>query len=74
MKTKSTNYESVRDEDIKVGDFVELLGTWRRVVSISPYTGPHDFIFGIAKTEPGSGFSLCRGSYTNRAIVTKSSL
>ena len=56
--------ESVRNEDLRVGDMVYALG-WKRITEIRPYLGPHiAFIFGIADTVPGVGFSLERGGYT----------
>lgn len=59
--------EEVPDEQLRVGDMVKIIGTWRRITAIRPYTGPHDFVIGLADTVPGVGFSLCRGSTTIRA-------
>lgn len=57
--------EDVQDSQIEVGDMVDVLG-WRRVTAIRPYTGPLDFVIGIAETVPGTGFSLTDGGYTKR--------
>lgn len=55
---------STRNEDLKVGDMVDVLGI-KRVTAIRPYRGPHAFIFALADTVPGVGFSLERGGYTD---------
>lgn len=57
--------EEVPDEELRVGDMVDVLGV-KRIIAIRPYVGPHDFIIGIADTVPGVGFSLERGGYTRR--------
>lgn len=57
--------EEVPDSQIAVGDMVDALG-WKRVTAIKPYTGPLDFVIGIAETVPGTGFSLTDGGYTKR--------
>jgi hypothetical protein len=56
----------VRDEDLKVGDSVKLIGGWYRIVAIEPYEGPLvDHIFAVAQTDrPPVGFSLEWGGYT----------
>ena len=59
-------HESVRNEDLQVGDMVHVMG-WKRVIAIRPYTGPHAFVFALADTVPGVGFSLERGGYTCRS-------
>jgi hypothetical protein len=60
--------ESVRDEDLRVGDMVRGL-VWGRIIAIEPYDGPlKDIIFAIAKMVPGGGFSLERGGYTERVV------
>ena len=67
MNTQHTGDEDVRNEDLRVGDYVYVLGI-KRIVAIKPYTGPlEDIIFAIADTVPGVGFSLERGGYTTRA-------
>jgi len=59
----------VPDEDLQVGDMVYVLG-WKRIVAIEPYRGPHtDICFAIAKTVPGTGFSLCYGTETARQMA-----
>jgi hypothetical protein len=55
---------STRNEDLKVGDMVNVLGI-KRISAIRPYRGPHAFIFAVADTVPGGGFSLERGGYTD---------
>lgn len=58
--------ESVRNEDLRVDDMVEMLG-WKRIVEIRPYNGPlTDIIFAIAETDQGASCSLERGGYTLR--------
>lgn len=58
---------TTRNEDLRVGDVVNVLG-WKRIVAIRPYRGPlTDIIFALADTVPGVGFSLERGGYTERA-------
>ena len=56
----------VRNEDLRVGDIVEVIGTWARIIEIRPYTGPLvDIIFAIAMTTPRSAsFSLERRGWT----------
>jgi hypothetical protein len=62
--TTGPRWTSVRNEDLLVGDLVDVLGT-KRITAIRPYTGPlRDIIFALADTEPGCGFSLERGGYT----------
>jgi hypothetical protein len=58
-----------RNEDLKVGDMVRVLG-WVRIVAIRPYRAEwplHAIIFAIADTVPGVGFSLERGGETEVA-------
>jgi hypothetical protein len=55
---------SVPNEDLRVGDMVNVLG-WKRITRIVPYDGPlKDIIFAVADTVPGVGFSLERGGET----------
>ena len=62
MKTKN-----VRNEDLKVGDFVVVIGHAARVLEIKPYVGPHrDIIFATAECVPkSSSFSLEIGGYSD---------
>jgi hypothetical protein len=57
--------EEVPDRDLRAGDLVDVLG-WKRIVAIRPYTGPLDFVIGLADTVPGVGFSLTDTGYTTR--------
>ena len=51
----------IANEELRVGDMVDVLG-WKRVVAIRPYRGPlADIIVAIVDTVPGVGFSLERG-------------
>lgn len=57
----------VKNEELRVGDVVDVLG-WKRITAIHPYRGPlADIIFATADTTPGCGFSLERGGYTRVA-------
>lgn len=61
-----TVWKSVRNEDLKVGDVVQVLGR-KRITEIRPYKGPLiDIIFALADTDTGPGFSLERGGWTER--------
>jgi hypothetical protein len=61
---KPMNWVSTPDEDLKVGDVVQVLGK-KRITAIRPYQGPHrDIIFALADTDIGVGFSLEIGGYT----------
>ena len=60
----------VPDDQLRVGDLVKVIGTWRRITAIRPYRGPYDFVIGLADTVPGVGFSLCRGQWTTRSEAT----
>lgn len=63
------NTESVRDEDLRVGDTVFFLGRARRILEIKPYTGPlTDIVFAIAHTDLGGSFSLCFKSWTEKIV------
>ena len=63
-------HEYVRDEDLRPGDMVHVLG-WKRITAIHPYDGPlRDITFALADTVPGVGFSLERGGVTVRAKIT----
>lgn len=54
----------VKNEELRVGDMVNVLG-WKRITNIRPYNGPlTDIIFAIADTVPGVGFSLEKGGWT----------
>jgi hypothetical protein len=56
--------QSTRNEDLKVGDIIDVLGI-KRITAIRPYEGPlRDIIFALADTVPGVGFSLERGGMT----------
>lgn len=58
-------FVSIRDEDLRVGDSVRLVGGVRRITAIRPYRGPlTDIVFALADCDAGPGFSLCSGSYT----------
>lgn len=48
-------------EDIAPGDVVLFFGTPHVVRSIDPYTGPFDFICGVARAADGWGISLSPG-------------
>lgn len=64
----NTTTVSKRDQDLKVGDMVRVIGGVARITKIRPYTGPlTDIVFAIAETvgTAGSGFSLCHGGYTD---------
>lgn len=56
----------VRNEELRVGDIVEVIGTWARIIEIRPYDGPlRDIIFAIAHTTPKSAsFSLEKRGWT----------
>jgi hypothetical protein len=56
--------KTIRDEDLKVGDVVVILGGEVRVVAIEPYTGPLEEVFAIARTAPKRDFSLVHGCET----------
>lgn len=57
-------WPEVRNEDLKVGDVVDVLGA-KRITKIVPYRGPlSDIIFASASTDLGGGFSLEIGGYT----------
>lgn len=59
-------YKSVRDEDIREGMVVKILGQDRLITKIESYNGPlKDIVLGIANITPGpaSGFSLCYGQF-----------
>ena len=62
---------NTRDEDLKVGDVIDLWCGAKRITAIEPYTGPlTDIIFAIATYTPGAtklygGISLERGGYTD---------
>ncbi len=59
--------ESVRNEDLRVGDMVKLWSGVKRITAIEPYVGPLGYIiFAIAGVVPGTGFSLEKGGYTDR--------
>ena len=61
--------ENKRNEDLRVGDMVYVLG-WKRITAIRPYPkdGPlFDIIFALADTVPGVGFSLERDGETTVA-------
>ena len=61
------NTVMVRDEDLRVGDMVYVCG-WKRITAIRPYEGSLcDYVFGLADTVPGCGFSLCHGQETETA-------
>lgn len=59
-------WEEVPNEELRPGDLVDVLGI-KRITRIRPYDGPHrSFIFALADTVPGVGFSLERGGTTRR--------
>ncbi len=58
--------EEVPDADLRVGDVVDVLGGYGRIVEIRPYTGPIDFIIGIMVTVPGGSCSLTSPGWTRR--------
>jgi len=59
------NWVSIPDEDLKVGDVVQVLGK-KRITAIHPYDGPlKEIIFARADTDIGVGFSLEIGGYTD---------
>lgn len=65
---KKPHMESVRDEELKPGDMVDCLGL-TRILEIKPYTGPlTDIVFAIAHTDRGTGFSLCRGGWSEKVV------
>ena len=67
MMGEAPKRKFARDEDLKVGDMVRVLG-WKRITAIHKYTGPlTDIVFAIADTVPGAGFSLCYGCETEVA-------
>lgn len=47
-----------RSEDIAAGDVVLFFGTPHMVHTIEPYTGPFEFIIGVARSRDGWGISL----------------
>jgi hypothetical protein len=57
--------ETVRDEDLKPGDVVFVLGK-KRITRISPYRGPLKGCIGLADTDSGPGFSLWSSGTTER--------
>lgn len=54
--------QNIRCEEIRAGDVVCFLGDPHLIERIEPYTGPHDFIMGVAKAADGWGISLEAGS------------
>ena len=60
------SYEEVPDERLRVGDCVEVIGLWARIVQIKRYEGPIEFVMGVAILDRGNAFSLCRGQFTKR--------
>ena len=65
-----TQWEEVRDSELRAGDEVKLWCGVSRVLAIEPYTGPYDFIVGVAKCAAYS-FSLERHGWTKRAAVQR---
>jgi hypothetical protein len=69
--------ESVRNEDLRVGDIISAWFGRKTITAIRPYTGPlSDIMFAIADYEPGysgkpCGFSLERGGHTDRVKVAR---
>lgn len=61
-------WENVKNEALRPGDVVHVLGV-KRITAIRPYRGPFNFIFAIADTAPGVGFSLEKGGYTDRLKI-----
>jgi hypothetical protein len=57
--------KSVRHEDLKAGDIIELFGVERRVLRIEPYYGRLQGCIGIAKYTPGptTAMSLWEGQW-----------
>lgn len=60
-----------RNEDLQVGDVIELWCGTKRITKIEPYKGPlSDIIFATCTYTPGAkmslgGMSLERGGYTS---------
>ena len=65
MNTQTT---TKRSEDVEPGDTIEFLGRFYRVSAIEPYTGPFDFIIGIARAAGGWGISLEAGALVTVAL------
>ena len=64
------NYSpGTRNEDLKVGDVIRVVGGWKRIVAIRPYTGPLAGIFAVAYWEPATrgGISLHVGGFSEVA-------
>ena len=52
----------VKVEDLRVGQSMRFLGTWKRITGFRPHTGPLPEAFGIAEWATSkSGITLCRG-------------
>ena len=59
--------ESVRDEDLRIGDMVVMWCGRGRIVEIEAYKGAlRDVVFAIARVDTGRDFSLIRGGWTDR--------
>lgn len=61
-ETEQSNTRTVRDEDLRPGDVLMLLGRPHLITEIVPYTHPTvDGAFGIARAGDGWGMSLWCG-------------
>jgi len=49
--------------EVRPGDVVCFLGSPHLITAIDPYTGPFDFIVGVARDAHGWGISLEDGAY-----------
>ena len=58
-------FTKVKNEDLKVGDVIRLWCGTKTITKITPYNGPLcELVFALVDYEPGVGFSLTRGGYT----------
>jgi hypothetical protein len=46
-------------QQVKPGDTVQTWMGPRRINTIEPYTGPHDFVIGVARFDSGEGMTMC---------------
>lgn len=62
-----TTTTRTKAEDIRPGTVIVFLGHPHLITEIADYTGPFDFIIGIARDATGWGISLEAGGYYDTA-------
>lgn len=71
MSAAAQRFESVREEDLRPGDVIDLIGGPRMITAIRPYVGTlSDVLFAVADLAGyRCGISLERGGFMDRLVT-----